>query len=187
MAVRAVFGGMPVKKHRKALIFVLAFLALVGMTFWGANGVMHYLYPLEYEDLVTQYAEEQNLDVSLVYAVIRCESGFEKKAVSDADAKGLMQLTDDTFYWVQSKTKESLPPERLFDPEINIRYGTLLLRLHLDEFQDVSLALAAYHAGRGAVNQWLDDDSGEPIIQYEDTRNYVSKVLETQKIYETLY
>ena len=66
----------------------------------------------------------------------------------------------------------------------------MLLRMHLDEFGDLSLALAAYHAGRGRVNQWIDeaeDANSTEIIQYEDTQSYVSKVTEAKKVYETLY
>lgn len=62
--------------------------------------------------------------------------------------------------------------------------------MHLDEFGDLSLALAAYHAGRGRVNQWIDEaeESGNSeVIQYKDTQGYVSKVTEAKKIYETLY
>ena len=178
------------KKKGKPLKSILAFLVIVAIVFFGSNLVMKQLYPIKYEKYVEQYAKAQNLEPELIYAVIKCESGFDPNAVSSVEAKGLMQLTDDTFYWLQSKTKEGLEPDTLFDPETNIRYGAMLLRLHLDEFGDLSLALAAYHAGRGRVNQWLNEaqssDSDE-IIQYEGTQEYVSKVVETQTVYKTLY
>lgn len=178
------------KQKGKPLKSILAFLIIVAIVFFGSNLVMKQLYPMKYEEYVEQYAKAQNLETELVYAVIKCESGFDPNAVSSVEAKGLMQLTDDTFDWLQTKTKEELDPNALFDPETNIRYGTLLLRLHLDEFEELSLALAAYHAGRGRVNQWLDEaqtSGGDEIIQYEDTQGYVSKVTETKKVYETLY
>lgn len=178
------------KQKGKPLKSILAFLIIVAVVFLGSNLVMKQLYPMSYKEYVEQYARSQNLEPELVYAVIKCESGFDTDAVSSVEAKGLMQLTDDTFDWLQTKTKEKLNSDTLFDPQTNIRYGTMLLRLHLDEFGDLSLALAAYHAGRGRVNQWLDEAQtlgSDEIIQYEDTQGYVSKVTETKKIYETLY
>ena len=178
------------RKKRHPLRNLLFFLIVVAAVFFGSNLVMKQMYPKQYEDLVEQYAKQQQLEPELVYAVIKCESGFDPQAVSSVDAKGLMQLTDATFDWLQSKTHEAMDATALFDPETNIRYGTMLLRMHLDEFGDLSLALAAYHAGRGRVNQWIDEaeESGNSqAIQYKDTQGYVSKVTEAKKIYETLY
>lgn len=178
------------KKRGRTIRILCLFLMIVAAVFLGSNLVMKQLYPLKYEEYVQQYAKLQGLEPELVYAVMKCESGFDPNAVSSVDAKGLMQLTDDTFDWLQTKTKEKLDHNALFDPETNIRYGTMLLRLHLDEFQDLSLALAAYHAGRGRVNQWIDEaenTGSDDIIRYKDTKGYVSKVAEAKKVYETLY
>ena len=106
-----------------------------------------------------------------------------------------MQLTDETFEWVQTKAKEKedLPPERLFDPETNIRYGTLLLKLHKAEFKSDELALAAYHAGRGIVNKWranesyTDDGENLHTIPYRETEAYIDKVIKTKEAYTKLY
>lgn len=178
------------KKKRRLLRNLLCFILIVAAVFFGSNLVMKQMYPIKYEEYVEEYASQQNLEPELVYAVIKCESGFDPQAVSVVDAKGLMQMTDETFEWLQTKTKETMEPTALFDPETNIRYGTMLLRMHLDEFGELSLALAAYHAGRGRVNQWIDEAenaNSTEIIQYEDTQNYVSKVTEAKKVYETLY
>ena len=177
------------RKYRwiKTLVF---FLVVVIAVFFGSTLVMKQLYPIQYQEYVEKYAAEQQLDPHLVYAVIKCESGFRPDAVSNKDAKGLMQLTDDTFDWLKSKTKETLDSSALFDPETNIRYGAMLLRLHLDEFDDLTLALAAYNAGRGSVNRWIDEaeaTGNEPIIQYKETQDYVVKVTEAMKVYDTLY
>ena len=79
--------------------------------------------------LVERYADENGLDEALVYAVMKTESDFDAEAVSAAKAKGLMQLTLPTFQWLQSKTGETLEGDALFDKEVNVRYGTLFLRL----------------------------------------------------------
>ena len=68
-----------------------------------AATILKILYPMDYVNFVEIYAEENNLDESFVYAVIECESGYDKQAVSYADARGLMQLTPETFSWLQRK------------------------------------------------------------------------------------
>lgn len=182
---------------RKLIPWLLVLALAAGLVSIGYRKVMEAVYPREYKELVESYSRENQLDPMLVYAVIKCESGFDPDAVSSADAKGLMQLTDETFEWVQTKDKdrdkEELPPSRLFDPETNIKYGTLLLSLHKAEFASDELALAAYHAGRGIVNKWLSDESytddGENLhtVPYAETNAYIDKVVKTKAIYEKLY
>ncbi len=57
----------------------------------------------KYNDLVEQYAAEYDLDPLLVYSFIRTESGFDPGATSSVDARGLMQMTEETFLWLRSK------------------------------------------------------------------------------------
>ncbi|MCI8360068.1 MAG: lytic transglycosylase domain-containing protein [Clostridiales bacterium] len=187
------------KFGRKLIPWLLVLALAAGLVSIGYQRVMKAVYPKEYQELVERYSRQNQLEPALVYAVIKCESSFDPNAVSSADAKGLMQLTDETFAWVQTKDKErekgaeALPPDRLFDPETNIRYGTLLLSLHKTEFASDRLALAAYHAGRGIVNKWLDDetytDDGESLhtVPYAETNAYIDKVIKTKAMYEKLY
>lgn len=187
------------KFGRRLIPWLLTLALAAGLVSIGYRKVMEAVYPQKYAELVERYSRQNQLDPMLVYAVIKCESGFDPDAVSSADAKGLMQLTDDTFAWVQTKDKErdpdeeALPPDRLFDPETNIRYGTLLLSLHKAEFASDRLVLAAYHAGRGIVNKWLTDESytddGEDLhtVPYAETNAYIDKVIKTKAIYEKLY
>lgn len=150
-------------------------------------------YPVKYSDLVELYSAEYNLDESFVYAVINCESSFKPEAVSKADARGLMQLTPETFAWLQTKTGESLPDEALFEPEVGVKYGCLLLSLNLEEFKSAPEAVAAYHAGRSRVAGWLTDkkysDDGHSLknIPYRETSAYVKKVSKAQEKYRQLY
>ena len=187
------------KFGRRLIPWLLVLALAAGLVGFGYRKVMLAVYPQKYKELVETYSQQNGLDPMLVYTVIKCESGFDPDAVSSADAKGLMQLTDDTFAWVQTKEEgrtageEELPPERLFDPEINIRYGTLLLSLHKAEFASDELALAAYHAGRGSVNKWLADDTytddGTSLhtVPYADTDAYIEKVMKTKETYTKLY
>lgn len=175
-------------KHIIRIIIAIGLLAVGGMV------VMRAIYPKNYTEYVEEYCSEYSVDQNLVYAVIDCESGYNKDAVSDVGAIGLMQLTPDTFEWVQSKLGEELETEDLYDPQTNIRYGVYLLRLHLDEFGDVQTAIAAYHAGRGKVNDWLNDEEiskdGKTLtsdVPYGDTNAYIGKVMNTIKMYDIIY
>ena len=124
------------RKYRwiKTLVF---FLVVVIAVFFGSTLVMKQLYPIQYQEYVEKHAAEQQLDPDLVYAVIKCESGFRPDAASDKDAKGLMQLTDDTFDWLKSKTKETLDSSALFDPKPTFVTAPCCYGFTSDEFDDL--------------------------------------------------
>lgn len=151
------------------------------------------VYPRRYSELVTENAEKYGLDEALLYALIETESGFDKDAVSSVGAKGLTQITPETFEWLQTKTGEAYDSEALFEPSVSIKYGAFFLDYLLDEFEDTKTALAAYHAGRGQVNKWLADprysSDGKTLseIPFEDTGSYAKKVLKVRDIYRELY
>lgn len=180
---------------KKAAKFIIILLAVAFFALPIGYNVVLRLYPTKYTQTVEKYAKEYAVDRALIYAVIKCESNFNKDAVSAIGAMGLMQMTPDTFDWVQKKLdgEKQYESNKLYDPEISIKYGTYLLKLHLDEFGSVELALAAYHAGRGKVNEWLSDSSVSPngetieFIPYDDTRYHVDKVIKTIDIYNYLY
>ena len=175
------------------VLSVLAVLAVLAVHF-GRKPTMEFLYPIKYEEHVTAYAAQNELPPSLVYAVIHTESHFNPDAVSKVGAKGLMQLMDSTYEWVQTKLPNEVEPlERVFDPEVNIRCGCKVLQIVMKQFDNVQTALAAYNAGSGNVSKWLKNadysDDGVTLkeIPVEETRNYVEKVLRTQEQYKTLY
>ena len=122
-----------------------------------------------------------------------CNAGFDKNAVSSVGAKGLTQITPETFQWLQTKTGESYEEDALFEPEISVYYGAYFLNMLLEEFGNTETALAAYHAGRGKVNEWLADPrispDGEALenIPYEDTAGYVKKVIKVKERYQKIY
>lgn len=118
----------------------------------------------EIGDLIDYYANEEGLNPRLVQAVIQIESAYNPRARSRKGAMGLMQL--------MPETARELRVSDAYDPGENIRGGTRYLRRQLDRFSgDLTLALAAYNAGPGAVTQY----GGVP--PYSETRNYVRKVL----------
>ncbi len=183
----------------KRLLTILALLAFIALcTVQLRGGYRHFysaVYPLEYQEEVTTASAEFDIPPSLIYAIIHTESSFNPQAVSSADAKGLMQLTDDTFRWALSRAgdKNAHTTEALFDPAMNIHYGVYVLTLLGEQFEQTETILAAYNAGQGNVSQWLKDaqysSDGDTLhtIPYPETANYVTRVLDTQKRYQTLY
>ena len=126
--------------------------------------------PEEFEPIINSCALEYGVDKSLVKAVIHAESGYNPSAVSSKGAQGLMQL--------MPKTAQGLKVANSLDPADNIRGGVRYLKFLLDTFKgDETLALAAYNSGLGKVAKF----GGIP--PYEETRNYVSKVLSYKKNY----
>ena len=130
-----------------------------------SDGKMDYqAYFDRYDKIIRQAAQKHGVDSSLIKAVIRAESDFDKHAVSSKGAQGLMQL--------MPETARELKVENSFDPEANILAGVSYLKKQLKNFQnDVSLALAAYNAGENAVRRY-----GHRIPPYQETRTFVNRV-----------
>jgi soluble lytic murein transglycosylase len=183
----------------KKIISVIAAIALI-ITLavcwqYGYNSFLKLAYPVKYSDIVIKYSAQLSVSPTLIYAVIKNESGFNPKAKSSIGALGLMQVTPETFEWAQSKTPEieNYTDNDLLNPEINIKYGTLVLSILINEFKNTDTALAAYHAGRTNVKNWLlnsdysQDGQTLTHIPFADTRGYVPKVIAAEKIYSQLY
>ena len=153
-------------------------------------------YPTRYSEYVDRYAELYGLDKYFVYAVIKTESNFDPNAESEVGARGLMQLMEDSFDWVKYRMGDSADNAEygdMYDPEVNIRYGTYLLKLLVEEYGRADTAAAAYHTGRGNVNSWLCDSryssDGESLddLPSSVTRHYVNKVMTAYEGYTNLY
>lgn len=123
------------------------------------------------QELIRSYSSMYRLDEDLVYAVIKAESDFNPNAVSSKGARGLMQL--------MPGTAAEMGVTNIFDPAQNIAGGTQYLAKMMDLFHDRSLALAAYNAGPEAVKQ----HNGIP--PYDETKNYVKKVLSYQRWFKS--
>lgn len=157
------------------------------------------LYPVKYEYYVEAASKEFDVDVCLIYGVIRTESGFDPNAVSQAGAIGLMQIMPETFTWLQNYRTDFMPDklldsEELYKPNVNIEYGTYMLRYLLDHYNgETALVICAYNAGYGNVDSWLEDGTipktgvTSEDIPFTETANYLDRVTEAMNIYRTLY
>jgi len=123
--------------------------------------------------IVTQAAQEQNLDQALLQAIIATESGYDPHAISSDGAVGLMQLMPKTAKRYGVKDRK--------DPEQNIRGGAAYLHDLMQQFHNnLPLVLAAYNAGEDAVVR-----HGNRIPPYAETRRYVPRVLSLYHRYRT--
>ena len=142
------------------------------------------LYPHPFDAEVSAAARAAELAPETVYGVVRQESLYRTDAVSDAGARGLMQLQPETARRTARFLKRPQPSVAdLFDPSTNIALGAARLRMLLDQFDgQLPVALAGYNAGSTAVTRWLpatplDADIWIENIPYNETRGYVQRVL----------
>lgn len=141
------------------------------------------------------------LEIPFIYSIIRQESVFDQHAISSAQAKGLMQLLDDTACNVAKYVEDKCVVSNLTkNPLYNIKLGSHYLSKLIDTYDgSYILAIAAYNGGPRNINKWLDV-YGDPrtmknhrsvidwleLIPFYETRNYVQRVLENLQIYRTI-
>jgi soluble lytic murein transglycosylase len=151
--------------------------------------------PLRHEDIVRQQAAEKTLDPALLAAVIYAESRFRDGQTSPAGAEGLMQLTPDTARYIARRSGgTAFRVQDLGTPQVNISYGAWYLRFLLERYDgNRAFALAAYNAGLGNVDRWIDAARrrGEALtvdaIPFPETRAYVERVQRARGEYRDAY
>lgn len=156
-----------------------------------------FTYPTDYEEYVVKYSSEYNCDPVLVFSVIKVESGFDPDAVSEVGARGLMQLMEDAFDWIKFRLDDDrgYTFDDVFEPKLNIQYGTYYLSYLLDKYDgSIELTAAAYHCGMGLVDSWITDGTIDPKnFRTEDipdendqTANYVDKIMNAYSHYKDI-
>jgi soluble lytic murein transglycosylase len=186
-----------VARRRRLAAIGTAILVVVGLVVVFAPTVHHAVdeltLPLRHEDIIRQQAAAKRLDPALVAAVINTESRFRDRT-SSAGARGLMQITPDTAQFIEKISGgRTFTLSDLADPQINISYGTYYLRYLIDRFGSERLALAAYNAGAGNVERWLEEAraKGRALqlddIPFAETRAYVQSVESFKTRYRHTY
>lgn len=167
----------------------LAIITLAKADYWDDITLR---FPVRHSEQIRKNTDQLNIDPAIILALIRQESMFHNEAVSPTGARGLMQVMPSTAKLIAGKLDESwLKDNDLFDPEINIRYGSSYFKQLLERFNNhFSLAIAAYNAGPNRIAKWLPatqtipDDIWIETIPYEETRKYVTAVFFYTMIYQ---
>jgi soluble lytic murein transglycosylase len=159
------------------------------------KAVQEVVLPLRHEDIIRQQAADKGLDPALIAGVIYTESRFRDQT-SHAGAKGLMQILPSTAHDIARKSGgTAFVQGDLANPQVNISYGSFYLRYLLQRYGgNEVLAIAAYNAGEGRVDQWIFDarHKGEAFdrarhIPFPETRHYVQQVLDVRSRYREEY
>jgi soluble lytic murein transglycosylase len=170
-------------------------IALAVMEPFAEQAVQEIALPLRHEDVIRQQAADKGLDPSLIAGVIYVESRFRDQT-SHAGAKGLMQIMPSTADYIAQKSGgTAFEQGDLATPQVNIAYGSWYLRYLLQHYEgNELLALAAYNAGEGKVDQWVHGAAakGERFevathIPFPETREYVTRVLSVRDRYRREY
>lgn len=177
-------------KHCAAILIVGFIFALC---LAGYKTFLSLTHPIKYQNEIVYYAKEYNLEPEIVASIINIESSYNKKAKSNKDAIGLMQIKLDTAnYLNELYYNQPISENQLFDTTTNIKYGCMYLRYLLNKFEDLNTTLCAYNAGETRVRSWLNSDystNGKTLnkIPYTETKNYLIKFKENYKFYKKIY
>lgn len=152
-------------------------------------------YPFAFKEYIRKYAGTYGIDEKFILAIIREESRFKADAGSHAGAQGLMQIMPATGKNIADQLGISnFNNDMLHDPETSIRMGAYYIAQQLNNFgNNKYYALGAYNGGPGAMQRWinnygnLDIDEFIENITYDETKNYIKKVMESYYIYELMY
>lgn len=186
-------------KFSKKLIMILLILGILFFILFYVikiqDIILKKIYPLKYSEYIEKYANENEVDPLLIYSIIKAESNFEKNVVSSSNAIGLMQLLPETAEEIANQQGyDYIAKESLYNPEINIQIGTKYFTNLMKMYKNcIPVALAAYNAGIGNVEKWIQngtikkDGSDIENIPFKETNNYVRKILRDYEIYKKLY
>ena len=186
------------KRNVRNLIIILLIILFIFFILFKVikiqDKILAIFYKKEYSEYVEKYAKEYGVDENLIYSIIKNESKYDANAVSSSEAKGLMQIMDNTVKDIVNGIEElEYNTINIFDPETNIHLGTNYISELLRKYNNVvPIAVAAYNAGIGNVDKWIEngtikeDGSNIENIPFKETNIYVRKVLRDYKIFKEL-
>ncbi|MBE7041168.1 MAG: lytic transglycosylase domain-containing protein [Ruminococcaceae bacterium] len=184
------------KKKKKHLKWGRLFILLIAMILvLNLGNIARIIYPAKHTEHIKQYSAMYQVDPYLIMSIIKAESNFNATAVSQKNATGLMQIIKPTAMWLAERMElEDFQYEDIKDPELNIQMGCYYISYLLSLYDgNADTALAAYNAGEGTVDGWLanneysEDGKNLSYIPYPETRHYITKVNNNQKVYRALY
>jgi soluble lytic murein transglycosylase len=151
-------------------------------------------YPVPFNRLISSVSQGQGVAASLLLALVRQESQFDAQALSPAGAMGLAQIMPGTGEYIASQLGiASFQDQMLLAPQTSLSFGAWYLAQTLKAFDgDILAGLAAYNAGPGTVQTWLqpldfaDSDLFFELVPYAETRNYIRQVYLNYRVYERI-
>ena len=181
-------------KKLLGIIILVGIIAIV-LLYNFKPQILQKMYPIKYEEYVEKIANENEIDKLLIYSIIKAESGFKADVKSSSGAVGLMQLMLPTAQEIAKDLEMyDLTEEQLYEAETNIKIGTKYFAKLLKEYDNkLNLAIIAYNAGMGNVNEWVEkgiiNENGTDIenIPFAETKMYVKKILQNYDIYKDIY
>ncbi len=181
-------------KRSKKLLWVFIIVTSLIVAIVAGYAYVLIQYPFNYEEFIEENATEYGLDPYFLTAIIRNESRFDREAVSEVGATGLMQIMPDTGEWIAGHMDmDDYSHEKLTDAETNIAMGAWYLNYLTDLFGNKQTVAAAYFAGQNQVMEWLDDPAYSSdgqnldVIPFEGTREYVERMNSSYDFYKTFY
>lgn len=186
------------KEHKSALVYWVAHdLQWHGKSVYLSNNEelnnqLSLRFPLAYQNTIGAFAKNYQIPKSLIYAIIRQESGFRDDAVSSVGAEGLMQIMPATARSIsQSERIPYSDKKQLRSSQKNIQLGVAYLKQLTKRFKNHPiLVAAAYNAGPKQVNYWIKNHQPEEIdiwietLPWQETRNYLKNVIAFYAVYQ---
>lgn len=182
----------------KKTIFIFLIILLLFITIYKCfnleEKILKHFYPIKYEEYVYKYSKELNIDPLLTLAIIKTESNFSEECVSRSGAVGLMQIMEETAKEQTTYMGITYYDGVLKNPEENIKIGLSYFSSLCYHFNNnYILAFAAYNAGIGNVEKWINDGiitkdgKNTQNIPFKETNMYVRKIIGNYTIYKELY
>ena len=167
-----------------AIFFSFSFVFL---SFFGISCIYGTLFPIKFQEEISDACDAFEVDEEVVYSMINVESRFKEEIMSSKGAVGLMQIMPSTGEYLAKEA--GIEEYDLSNPQDNILLGTFYISMLMQRFGDLNTALASYNAGPTNVSNWLKDekysDDGKTLkyIPFKETRNYIEKINKNIKYY----
>lgn len=169
------------KKNIFALILTFSIFLLFLSCVYNLNAV---IYPLKYYEEISINANKFNVELPLVFAIVKAESNFNPNAISKMGAVGLMQIMPKTACFIADKIGKKTNNLNLKDAKTNLCLGTAYVSYLQNKFNNLDVVICAYNAGEGEVLNWIDSNGKLKTIKFEETKSYLSKVKNAYAIYK---